>query len=100
KDRPATAPRVVARRKGSWRKRRAGGGGEMNSRGSSWERRRLAGTSLNSQCAIPPARRQRSQAAFTIIECMVYIGVYVTLLGFASFAFYRCYDHMKNMRRN
>ena len=38
--------------------------------------------------------------AFTIIECMVYLGVYVTLLGMATLAFYRCYDHMKSMRRN
>ena len=49
---------------------------------------------------LPPARRRRSLAAFTIIECMVYLGVYVTLLGFATMAFYRCYDHMKSMRRN
>jgi len=45
------------------------------------------------------ALRSRTRA-FTIMECMVYLGVYVTLLGFASFAFYRCYDHLKSMRRN
>ena len=31
---------------------------------------------------------------------MVYLGVYVALMGFATFAFYRSYDHMKAMRRN
>ena len=49
---------------------------------------------------LPSARHRRSRAGFTIIECLVYLGVYVTLLGFATFAFYRCYDHTKSMRRN
>lgn len=47
-----------------------------------------------------PQERRRSQAAITIIECMVYSGVYVLLLGLAFFAFYRCFDNMKNLRRN
>jgi hypothetical protein len=46
-----------------------------------------------------PWERRRSQAAFTIIECMVYSGVYVLLLGLAFFAFYRCFDNLKNLRR-
>ena len=44
--------------------------------------------------------RRRCRGAFTLIECLVYLGVYVALVGFGSFAFYRCYDHMKAMRRN
>ena len=51
-------------------------------------------------CGKSTLKRELQPRAFTIIECLVYMGVYVTLLGFASFAFYRCYDHMKAMRRN
>ena len=36
----------------------------------------------------------------TLIECLVYIGVTTTILAVASIAFYRCYDHMRSLRRN
>jgi hypothetical protein len=67
---------------------------------SAWERGRPAGEFLASQRNQPPAKPRRSRGAFTLIECLVYLGVYVALVGFGSFAFYRCYDHMKAMRRN
>lgn len=43
--------------------------------------------------------RSRRRAA-TLIECLVYIGVFATILGVATIAFYRCYDHMRALRRN
>ena len=43
--------------------------------------------------------RSRIRAA-TLIECLVYIGVSTTILAVASIAFYRCYDHMRSLRRN
>jgi len=36
----------------------------------------------------------------TLIECLVYIGVMTTILAVASIAFYRCFDHMRALRRN
>ena len=53
-----------------------------------------------SACRRGTLKRELQPRGFTVIECLVYIGVYVALLGFATFAFYRCYDHMKGMRRN
>ncbi len=44
--------------------------------------------------------RRQSRAAATLIECLVYIGVLATLLGVATSAFYRCYEHMRSLRRN
>jgi hypothetical protein len=38
--------------------------------------------------------------AFTIIECLVYIGLFALLLGLGTVAFYRCFDNMKGLRRN
>jgi hypothetical protein len=38
--------------------------------------------------------------AFTIIECLVYIGLVALLLGVGTVAFYRCFDNMKGLRRN
>ena len=38
--------------------------------------------------------------ASTLIECLVYIGVFATILGVATIAFYRCFDHMRALRRN
>lgn len=49
---------------------------------------------------LPLRGRHASASAFTMIECLVYFGVYLVLMGLATFAFYRCYDHMKGMRRN
>src|SRR6185295_13014230 len=46
------------------------------------------------------AFKSRSARGFTIIECMVYAGVYLLVLGLAFFAFYRCVDNMRNVRRN
>ena len=37
---------------------------------------------------------------FTIIECLVYLGIYALLLGVAFVAFYQCFDNMKGLRRN
>jgi DNA-binding transcriptional regulator YdaS (Cro superfamily) len=51
--------------------------------------------SLNSS-----ALRRRTRAAVTLIECLVYIGVLATLLGVSTSAFYRCYEHMRSLRRN
>ena len=38
--------------------------------------------------------------AFTIIECLVYAGLFALLLGLGTIAFYRCFDNMKGLRRN
>lgn len=38
--------------------------------------------------------------AFTIIECLVYLGLCMLLLGLGMVAFYRCFDNMKGLRRN
>ncbi len=43
--------------------------------------------------------RSRHRAA-TLIECLVYVSVMTTILAVASIAFYRCYDHMRSLRRN
>ncbi len=48
---------------------------------------------------INPNSHSRCHAA-TLIECLVYIGVMTTILTVASIAFYRCYDHMRALRRN
>jgi len=48
--------------------------------------------------SLNPSRR-RSRAA-TLVECLVYIGVLATLLGVSTSALYRCYDHMRSLRRN
>lgn len=40
------------------------------------------------------------RCAATLIECLVYIGVMTTILAVASIAFYRCFDHMRALRRN
>ena len=47
---------------------------------------------------IPGDHAPRSRA-FTIIECLVYIGVVVVLLGVALVAFYQCFDNMRRVRR-
>lgn len=39
-------------------------------------------------------------AAVTLIECLVYIGIFAAILGFATSAFFRCHDHMRSLRRN
>ena len=46
------------------------------------------------------SRRAGPGRGFTIIECLVYIGVYAVLLGVATAAFYKCFDNMKGLRRN
>lgn len=42
----------------------------------------------------------QSRAAATLIECLVYIGVFAVIIGVSTGAFYRCYDHMRSLRRN
>lgn len=49
--------------------------------------------------SLNPSVRRRSRGA-TLIECLVYIGVLATLLGVSTSALYRCYDHMRALRRN
>lgn len=49
------------------------------------------------------SKKHRSAAgsrAFTIIECLVYLGLVMVLLGLGTVAFYRCFDNMKGLRRN
>ena len=46
------------------------------------------------------AGRAAHSPAFTIIECLVYIGLFAVLLGLGTVAFYRCFDNMKGLRRN
>ena len=41
-----------------------------------------------------------SDRAFTLIECLVYIGLVFVVLGLGTVAFYRCFDNMKALRRN
>lgn len=41
-----------------------------------------------------------SRRAATLVECLVYIGVFATIMGVATIAFYRSYDHMRSLRRN
>lgn len=50
-----------------------------------------------------PSKMHRSAAgsrAFTIIECLVYLGLVMLLLGLGTIAFYRCFDNTKGLRRN
>src|SRR5690349_359902 len=37
---------------------------------------------------------------FSIIDCMVYAGVFVVVMGLAYFALYRCLENLKHVRRN
>jgi len=45
-------------------------------------------------------RRVAASHAFTMIECLVYLGLFTVLLGLATVSFYRCFDNMKGLRRN
>jgi hypothetical protein len=45
------------------------------------------------------SRKSRSTHGVTLIECMVYSGVYVLLMGLAFFALYRCFDNLRNLNR-
>ena len=45
------------------------------------------------------SNHQRRRAA-TLIECLVYIGAFTVIIGVGTSAFYRCYDHMRALRRN
>lgn len=45
-------------------------------------------------------RRTAPSHGFTIIELLIYCGVYAVLLGVSFVAFYRCFDNMKGLRRN
>jgi len=46
-----------------------------------------------------PATRARERG-ITLIDCLVYIGLSVLLLGAAALAFSRCLDNTKGLRRN
>jgi len=50
--------------------------------------------------AVIRSDREPRSHAFTIIECLVYIGLLMVLLGVAMVAFYHCFDNMKGLRRN
>jgi len=54
---------------------------------------------MNTFASIERRCAARSRA-FTIIECLVYIGLFALLLGLGTVAFYRCFDNMKGLRRN
>ena len=45
-------------------------------------------------------RQSRGARGFTIIECMVYCGVYGLLLGLAFCALQRSFDNLRNLCRN
>ena len=42
----------------------------------------------------------RQLRGFSIIDCMVYAGVFVVVMGLAYFALYRCLENLKHVRRN
>lgn len=44
--------------------------------------------------------RPASRRGFTLIECLVYIGVLAVVFGLAYAAFYRCWDNSLGVRRN
>jgi hypothetical protein len=46
------------------------------------------------------ARRVSHWRGFTLLECVVYLGLFSLLLGIASLAYYRCFDNMRGLRRN
>jgi Tfp pilus assembly protein FimT len=46
------------------------------------------------------SRRSAPARGVTLIECLVYISLVFVVLGFATAAFYRCFDNMKALRRN
>ena len=52
-----------------------------------------------SACSAATPKRELQQRGFTIIECVVYAGVYALLMGLAFFAFYRCFDNLRHVRR-
>src|ERR1700690_441955 len=39
--------------------------------------------------------RERDQAGYLLIECLVYLSVIVVILGLGTGAFYVCWDHSK-----
>jgi hypothetical protein len=46
------------------------------------------------------AERCRCRAGIMLVECMVYIGALVVVLGLAFMTFYRCQDFSVGLRRN
>jgi hypothetical protein len=42
----------------------------------------------------------RQLHGITLIECIVYMAIFVTLMGISTMAFYQCFDNMKALRRN
>ena len=51
-------------------------------------------------CPTLPDRKSFEMRGFTLIECLVYIGLSMVLLGAGLLAFSRCLDNTKGLRRN
>ncbi len=47
-----------------------------------------------------PSSRAQRQCGITLIECLVYIGVFAVVFGMGTAAFYRCMENSAAMRRN
>jgi len=47
-----------------------------------------------------PACSNRMRRGIMLIECLVYMAVFVVLLGIATLAFYKCFDNMRALRSN
>ena len=45
-------------------------------------------------------RRTAGQRGILLIECLVYMGMLVAVLGVATKAFYHCWDNSRALRRN
>jgi len=43
----------------------------------------------------PAILRFRPRAGYLLVECLVYLGVFVVVLGLATGAFFICWDHTK-----
>ena len=61
---------------------------------------RRPGGGIEMKLRVHSSNNRSHRRAATLIECLVYIGVFATILGVATIAFYRCYDHMRALRRN
>ncbi len=45
-------------------------------------------------------RQPRGAGGFSLIECLVYIGLFAVVVGFGTIIFYQCWDDSKALRRN
>ena len=55
---------------------------------------------MNTARTDKPAACTPALTGFMLIECMVYIGAVVVILGVAFAVFYECSDHCVGLRRN